>query len=148
MRTGGSLPAGQSKFDDQLSWYTMDSPLESYMLHQGLKFVDRFDANTYLRILEVWQKFDAFADAGVTESRALFARCKKQQWLIFSIDSDGCFYPDQQTQLAKGLREADVPYMHITVHSEKGHDSFLLEPGLYTPHLQFALCGGVETHNA
>lgn len=137
-----------AKFDDQLSWYTMDSPLESYMLHQGLKFVDRFDANTYLRILEVWQKFDAFADAGVTESRELFARCKRQQWLIFSIDSDVCFYPDQQTQLAKGLREADVPYMHITVHSEKGHDSFLLEPGLYTPHLQFALGGGVETHNA
>ncbi|MEM7012752.1 MAG: homoserine O-acetyltransferase [Verrucomicrobiota bacterium] len=98
-----------AKFDNQLSWYKMDSPLESYMLHQGLKFVDRFDANTYLRILEVWQKYDAFADAGVTESRELFARSKKQQWLIFSIDSDVCFYPDQQTQLAKGLREADVP---------------------------------------
>jgi homoserine O-acetyltransferase len=25
--------------------------------------------------------------------------------------------------------------MWITVHSEKGHDSFLLEPRLFTPHL-------------
>ncbi len=25
--------------------------------------------------------------------------------------------------------------MWITVHSDKGHDSFLLEPRLYTPHL-------------
>jgi homoserine O-acetyltransferase len=25
------------------------------------------------------------------------------------------------------------------VHSEKGHDSFLLEPKLYTPHLAYAL---------
>ena len=31
--------------------------------------------------------------------------------------------------------------MHITVHSDKGHDSFLLEPQLYTPHLSFTLDG-------
>jgi hypothetical protein len=29
--------------------------------------------------------------------------------------------------------------MHITAHSHKGHDSFLLEPMLYTPHLVYAL---------
>jgi hypothetical protein len=29
--------------------------------------------------------------------------------------------------------------MHITVHSLKGHDSFLLEPLLYTPHLVYTL---------
>jgi hypothetical protein len=29
--------------------------------------------------------------------------------------------------------------MHITAHSHKGHDSFLLEPLLYTPHLAYAL---------
>lgn len=136
-----------NKFNDLLAWYEMESPLESYMLHQGLKFVDRFDANTYLRILEVWQKFDAFRDAKVTSSRELFAKCGHQQWLIFSIDSDVCFYPDQQGDLANGLREADTPHMHITVHSGKGHDSFLLEPGLFTPHLQFALQGGVIDHH-
>jgi homoserine O-acetyltransferase len=31
--------------------------------------------------------------------------------------------------------------MHITVHSDKGHDSFLLEPELYTPHLVYTLEG-------
>jgi homoserine O-acetyltransferase len=31
--------------------------------------------------------------------------------------------------------------MHITVHSDKGHDSFLLEPELYTPHLVHTLEG-------
>ena len=116
-------------FDDRFSWYRIGSPVESYMMHQGLKFVDRFDANTYLRILEVWQKFNPFRDAGVTESRELFEDCKHQQWLIFSIDSDVCFYPEQQVELANALREAGVPHMHITVHSEKGHDSFFAGAG-------------------
>ncbi|UCG41354.1 MAG: homoserine O-acetyltransferase, partial [Acidimicrobiia bacterium] len=59
-----------------------------------------------------------------------------QQYLVFSIDSDVCFYPDEQTRLMRVLRRAGVDAMRITVHSEKGHDSFLLEPGFFAPHLQ------------
>jgi homoserine O-acetyltransferase len=33
------------------------------------------------------------------------------------------------------LEAADVPVTWITVHSGKGHDSFLLEPDLFTPHI-------------
>jgi homoserine O-acetyltransferase len=29
--------------------------------------------------------------------------------------------------------------MHLTVHSDKGHDSFLLEPDFYTPHISWVL---------
>lgn len=28
--------------------------------------------------------------------------------------------------------------MYIKGHSDKGHDSFLLEPALYTPHIAYA----------
>ena len=62
-----------------------------------------------------------------------------QHWLVFSIDSDFCFYPEEQAALVNHLREGGVHVMHITVHSLKGHDSFLLEPLLYTPHLVYAL---------
>ena len=34
------------------------------------------------------------------------------------------------------LDEAGIENLHVTVHSEKGHDSFLLEPELFTPRLQ------------
>jgi homoserine O-acetyltransferase len=127
--------------EEQLSWYQIESPLESYMLHQGNKFVTRFDANTYLRILDVWQKFDILKQVGSDSHADTFARCKHQKYLVFSISSDVCFYPDQQRQLVSQLQDAGVNTMYITVHSEKGHDSFLLEPELYTPHLHYTLNG-------
>ena len=115
--------------------YTITDPIESYMWHQGTKFIDRFDANSYLRIMEAWQQFDLAADAGVEDLRDVFVPCKNQRYMIFTIDSDVCFYPEEQTALANYLKLADVPHRRITVHSDKGHDSFLLEPRLFAPHL-------------
>ncbi|MFT4637384.1 MAG: homoserine O-acetyltransferase [Verrucomicrobiales bacterium] len=127
--------------EDQLSWYKIESPLESYMLHQGNKFVARFDANTYLRILDVWQKFNLLKQTEAESYTDIFSKCRHQKYLVFSISSDVCFYPDQQQALVSKLKAAKVKNMYITVHSEKGHDSFLLEPELYTPHLHYALNG-------
>ena len=128
---------------DTLSWYRVQHNVESYMLHQGKKFVKRFDANTYLRIADMWLRFDPLRDAGVSTYAELFARSAAagQHYLIFSIDSDFCFYPEEQAELVSHLEKAEVSNMHITVHSDKGHDSFLLEPQLYTPHLAFTLEG-------
>lgn len=126
---------------NEFSWYQLTSPLESYMLHQGRKFVQRFDANTYLRIADCWQRFDLLEGTGEKKLSDLFSRCQHQQFLIFSISSDVCFYPDEQNAMASVLKRTNVPHVHITVHSDKGHDSFLLEPELYTPHLVYALEG-------
>jgi len=120
-------------------WYSMNSPVESYMLHQGLKFVRRFDANTYLRILDAWQWFDLAAEGDAKHLSELFSRCCGQRFLVFSIDSDAAFYPAEQSKLVHALKKAHLPVTWITVHSDKGHDSFLLEPTLFTPHLNQAL---------
>jgi len=120
-------------------WYEMNHPMESYMLHQGEKFVRRFDANTYLRILDAWQWFDLVAEAGARDFKDLFQRCQHQEFLIFSIDSDLSFPPQEQAKLVGLLKRAEVPHMWITVHSDKGHDAFLLEPRLFTPHIQQVL---------
>ena len=128
---------------DQLAWYRVGHNVESYMLHQGKKFVKRFDANTYLRIADMWLRFDPLRDAGVSSYEELFAKSRAagHHYLVFSIDSDFCFYPEEQAELTSHLERAGVSSMHITVHSSKGHDSFLLEPELYTPHLVYALEG-------
>ena len=127
--------------DEGLSWYRLRDNVESYILHQGTKFVRRFDANTYLRICEMWSSFDPVREAEAADWEDLLSRCRRARhhFLVFSIDSDFCFYPEEQAALVRRLEDAGVSVMHITVHSHKGHDSFLLEPLLYTPHLAYAL---------
>ena len=127
--------------EDTLAWYQVQDQFQSYMLHQGKKFVQRFDANTYLRIIDLWSRYDAVKEGGANSAKELLERCREagQRWLVFSIDSDFCFYPEEQTTLVAQLEGNGVENMHITVHSEKGHDSFLLEPDLYTPHIAWML---------
>ncbi len=127
--------------DDVLAWYKVRDQFQSYMLHQGKKFVQRFDANTYLRIIDLWSRYDATLEGDAETPAVLFQRSRaaNQRWLVFSIDSDFCFYPEEQAELVRHLERAKVDCMHITVHSEKGHDSFLLEPNLYTPHIAWML---------
>lgn len=125
--------------NDALSCYKLSYPIESYMLHQGQKFVKRFDANTYLRIAAAWQTFDLLKSARAADWGELFRRVRQQRYLVFSIDSDVCFYPEEQREIVNQLKLAEVPCKYVTVHSDKGHDSFLLEPHLYEPSLVYEL---------
>ena len=131
---------------DALAWYQVNDPFQSYMLYQGKKFVERFDANSYLRISDMWSRYDPLAEAGAENYQDLFApsRKHKQQYLVFSIDSDFCFYPEEQAELVARLRASSIPNMHITVHSDKGHDAFLLEPELFSPHIASVLAAEKE----
>lgn len=119
--TDGIGPAG----------YQMRSPLESYMWHQGQKFLQRFDANTYVRLMTAWQHFDLLEEAGATDMTELLKRSRPHRYLLFTIDSDVCYYPEEQAVMLDALRAAGVAARRIIVSSEKGHDSFLLEPELY-----------------
>jgi len=124
--------------EEMLSWFKVRDTFQSYMLHQGKKFTQRFDANTYLRIIDMWSRYNAVIEGEAETPNELFKRCHEagHRFLVFSIDSDFCFYPEEQAELVSHLEEAKVPTIHITVHSAKGHDSFLLEPELYTPHIR------------
>lgn len=127
--------------EDRFSWYQAHDHVESYMLHQGKKFTDRFDANTYLRICEAWSRYDPVREGNAANALELFGRSQEadHQYLVFSIDEDYCFYPEEQAVLVDHLKRSSVSHLYFTVHSEKGHDSFLLEPELYAPHIQVML---------
>ena len=117
---------------DEFSWYKIRTPLESYILHQGRKFLKRFDANTYLYLVAGWTNYNLARDLGTTDYNEVFKNCGHQDYLVFSIDSDCCFYPDEQEFLRDKLIDAGITNEYIQVSSDKGHDSFLLESELYT----------------
>jgi len=121
------------------SFYKLGHRIESYMFHHGKKFVQRFDANSYLRIMAMWQRFNLKTMLKLNSLPEVFSRCTHQRYMIFSIDTDVCFYPGEQAELEHLLKESGVRCLRITVHSEKGHDSFLLEPDLFTPHIRYTL---------
>lgn len=116
-----------------LSWMIPTRSTQSYMLHQGTKFAQRFDANSYIRIADMWAEFD-IRDLSPAHDFAEAVQGLRQYQiptLIFSIDTDACFTPAEQTDFTQSLKEAGIPTEYHLIKSEKGHDSFLLEPELY-----------------
>ncbi len=120
-----------------LTWYEPTRSTQSYMLHQGTKFARRFDANSYIRISDMWISFDLLRTAGAASFSEAMAGCRRHAvpFLVFGIDTDACFPVAAQEELAAELTRAGVPVELRFVRSAKGHDSFLLEPGLYAADL-------------
>lgn len=116
-----------------LEWYEPTRNTESYMLHQGTKFAKRFDANAYIRIVNMWAGFDLPALAGAESLDAVFALYAQHgiPFSLFSIDTDCCFTPRGISAFYRRLRKNGVSAEYTKIHSFKGHDSFLLEPELY-----------------
>ena len=79
--------SGIIKSADAFTWYKPSNEIESYMLHQGEKFTERFDANSYLRLLDAWQRFDLVGESKSKTKFEVFNSSKGQNFLIFSIDS-------------------------------------------------------------
>ena len=138
-KTYVSLEAMKSRASQKLNQPSMDSSrykfqhsVESYMLHHGDKFTHRFDANTYLILLVGWLNYDLLKDSCADSISEMFGRCLNQSFLVFSIDSDVCFYPEEQKKLSEELILAGVKSKLVEVKSQKGHDAFLLEPELFS----------------
>jgi len=95
----------------------------SYLGYQGDRFVDRFDANSYVAITMAMDLFDLGATpAQLTESFRP-ARCK---WLVLSFSSDWLFWPSQARAIVNALIANNHPVSYCNVRSSCGHDAFLL----------------------
>ncbi len=124
---------------DEFSWYKIRSPLESFLLHQGRKLVQRFDANSYIQLIAAWSDHDLLKNSDAESYAELFSPCRHQKYLVISISDDVCFYPSEQEAIRDMLIEHGVTCEYLSVPSDKGHDSFLLEPNLYTDAIRNAL---------
>jgi homoserine O-acetyltransferase len=99
----------------------------SYLGYQGDKFVERFDANSYITLSMAMDLFDLGNSRQELTRRLGKTRCR---WLIISFTSDWLFPPDQSQDLVNALIAAHKPVSYCNVRSSCGHDAFLLKDDL------------------
>ncbi len=105
-------------FNDEFS-------VETYLAYQGRKFIERFDANSYLYITRSMDYYDLSETYGSLDEA--FARTDSR-FLLASFSSDWLFTPEQTQQMVRSLLANGKDATYCNVESPYGHDAFLLEP--------------------
>jgi len=95
----------------------------SYLGHQGDRFVERFDANTYITLSMAMDLFDL---GKTPEELAATFRRAPCRWLVISFSSDWLFPPEQSREIVNALIASRIPVSYCNVRSACGHDAFLL----------------------
>lgn len=107
--------------------------VESYLDYNARSFVERFDANSYLRLTRAMEDYDLAAGcASDADALAEF----DGEALVVSITGDWHFTTDQGEALAAAFRDAGAETTHRVVESDYGHDAFLACPELIGPSLR------------
>jgi homoserine O-acetyltransferase len=113
--------------------FGVDFQIESYLAHQGDKFVRIYDANSYLYISKAMDLFDlgegqSSYDAGVARIHA--------RSLIVGVPTDLLFPMGLQQELAEILADGGRDCRFRQLDSIYGHDSFLVEVEALSPVLK------------
>lgn len=117
------------------SWQSEISPLgaggrfavESYLDFHGNKFTRRFDANSYITLVQAMNSHDVGRGRGGAEAAlsAVTARA-----LVLGITSDRLFPLEGQVFIAQHLRRNITGSDAVVIESGFGHDGFLIESDL------------------
>lgn len=130
-RTAGSLAAryGRAPGADVFGTRAKrpDEPaVAGWLSHHGDLLNQRFDANTYLRLIDAMDSHDVGRGRG-----GLAAACARlqQPTLVVSIPDDALYVPADQQELAAALPDARF----AVLDSAHGHDGFLLDAEALAP---------------
>jgi homoserine O-acetyltransferase len=114
------------KEEDEYAYQFKDEfEIESYLAHQGLSFLDRFDANSYLYITKAMDYFDVAAKYGEGLLEKALTRIRAKM-LFLSFTSDWLFPPAQSRELVQALQRLGKNVSYMNIESSYGHDSFLV----------------------
>ena len=104
--------------------FLSDFEIESYLEHQGNKFVARFDANSYLYITKAMDEFDLADIYGSLDEAFSKIECKM---LVVALTSDWLFPPSQSQLIANSLLRMGKHVSYATLCAPHGHDAFLVD---------------------
>jgi homoserine O-acetyltransferase/O-succinyltransferase len=107
--------------------FDADFQIESYLRHQGMSFVERFDANSYLYITRAMDYFDLTAGGLANAFRG-----SKTRFCVASFTSDWLYPTRESREIVQALNAVAANVSFVEIVSDKGHDAFLLdEPELF-----------------
>ena len=115
--------------------FDADFQVESYLRHQGLSFVDRFDANSYLYITRAMDYFDLGEEHGGRLADAF--RGSATRFCLISFDTDWLYPTAQSRAIVHALNAGGARASFVELSSPFGHDAFLLD----TPELNRVVAG-------
>ena len=101
-----------------------DFQIESYLSHQGDKFVENFDANSYLYLSKALSYFDLEKEYGSLKDAF---KQVSASLLLISISSDWLYPTEQSKRIARTCMRLNKPVTFCEVESPYGHDAFLIE---------------------
>ncbi len=122
--------------------FDVDFQVESYLRHQGMSFVERFDPNAYLYITRAMDYFDLEKDYGGLS--AAF-RHTPTRFCVVSFSSDWLFPTAESRHLVRGLNAAAANVSFTEIVTDKGHDAFLLDVPAFHATLRGFLEGAART---
>jgi homoserine O-acetyltransferase len=110
--------------------FDADFEVESYLRHQGIAFVERFDANSYLYLTRAMDYFDLAADYGGVLANGF--KGVQTRFCIVSFTSDWLFPTAESRDIVHALNAGGARVSFAEIVTDKGHDAFLLdEPELF-----------------
>lgn len=110
--------------------FNTEFEVESYLHYQGLKLVQRFDANTYLYLTRAMDLFDLEKQFGNYENALSRIKAK---FLLVAITSDILFPLSIMRETKDQLLKYNVDLYYHEIVSDYGHDSFLVEDDKFQP---------------
>lgn len=105
--------------------FDADFQIESYLRHQGMTFVDRFDANSYLYMTRAMDYFDLAAEHGGRLAEAFLNT--QTRFCLISFTSDWLFPTEESRRVVHALNAAGASVSFVEIETDKGHDAFLLD---------------------
>src|SRR5665213_1733901 len=97
--------------------------VESYLKYRGYKFVDRFDANSYIYITRAMDAYDLTQHGSLP---SLFENIATR-FLVISFTSDWLYPSYQSLEIVSALRSRNCDVAYVNLAAVYGHDSFLVE---------------------
>ncbi|MFZ5775759.1 MAG: homoserine O-acetyltransferase MetX [Thermodesulfobacteriota bacterium] len=105
--------------------FDVDFQVESYLRHQGSKFVERFDANSFLYITKAADYFDLEHRGGATSAVETFSRTRAR-FLVVSFTSDWLYPTYQSREIVRALKKNSLDVSFCEIAADCGHDAFLI----------------------